>query len=83
MADLDRAVSVADEAVTATPRDHPDRAMYLNNLGIWLVTRFEHTGSIVDLDRSVGFLEEAVTITPRDHPNRAKYLCGLGTMLGN
>jgi methyl coenzyme M reductase subunit C-like uncharacterized protein (methanogenesis marker protein 7) len=64
MADLNRTVSVADEAVTATLHDHPDQAMYLNNLGNGLGRRFKRTGSIADLNRAVNVLEEAVASTP-------------------
>lgn len=42
-----------------TPKDHPDRAMYLNNLGIALGVRFELIGSMDDFDRGIETKEEA------------------------
>jgi hypothetical protein len=32
--DLDAAVEASEEVVKSTPFDHPNRVMYLNNLGI-------------------------------------------------
>ena len=70
-----------EQAVASTPDDHPDRAMYLNNLGIALQSRFERTGSMDDLDRAITTNEQAVASTPDDHPNRAMYLNNLGNAL--
>ena len=41
------------QAVAATPADHPDRAMYLSNLGDALRIRFERTGDQADLDAAI------------------------------
>ena len=38
---MDRAITVAQQAVDATPHDHPDRAVDLSNLGIALQHQFE------------------------------------------
>ena len=81
MDDLDRAIVTNEQAVESTPDDHPDRAMYLNNLGIALQSRFERTGSMDDLDRAIVTNEQAVELTPDDHPNRAMYLNNLGNAL--
>ncbi len=69
--DLNRAVDVASQAVDATPQDHPNRARWLNNLGIRLGNRFERTGSIDDLNRAIDIASQAVDATPQDHPDRA------------
>ncbi|KAL7918917.1 CHAT domain-containing protein [Trichoderma austrokoningii] len=53
MDDLNRAVSVASDAVDATPHDHPHRAACLNNLGNRLGRRFERTGSLDDLNQQL------------------------------
>ena len=71
MDDLDRAIVTNEQAVESTPDDHPDRAMYLNNLGSALQSRFERTGSMDDLDRAIVTNEQAVESTPDDHPDRA------------
>ena len=65
----------------ATPADHPDRAMYLSNLGTALQARFERTGAAADLDAAIDHLREAVQATPADHPNRAMRLSNLGNAL--
>ncbi|KAK4967534.1 hypothetical protein LTR66_011943 [Elasticomyces elasticus] len=46
MADLDKGIRVGQEAVDATPLDHPNRAMHLTNLGDQLGLRYERTGMI-------------------------------------
>ena len=60
MDDLDRAIVINEQAVESTPVDHPNRAIYLNNLGIALQSRFERTGSMDDLDRAITTNEQAV-----------------------
>jgi Reverse transcriptase (RNA-dependent DNA polymerase) len=50
MDNLNHAVEASNEAVKATPSDHPDRASQLSNLGILLGRRFEQTGAINDLN---------------------------------
>ncbi|KAL7917666.1 CHAT domain-containing protein [Trichoderma austrokoningii] len=82
MEDLDRAISVASDALDATPLDHPDRAGRLNNLGNWLGSRFERTGCMDDLNRAVSVASDAVDATPLDHPDRAGCLNNLGNRLG-
>ena len=72
MDDLDRAIVTKEQAVESTPVDHPDHAIYLNNLGNALQSRFERTGSMDDLDRAIVIKEQAVESTPVDHPNRAR-----------
>ncbi|KAH8903000.1 hypothetical protein BR93DRAFT_971944 [Coniochaeta sp. PMI_546] len=49
MADLEEAIAVGRKAVASTPDDHPDRAAWLNNLGIKLGRRYERTGAMADL----------------------------------
>ena len=47
---LDEAVEQLHRAVAATSADHPDRAMYLSNLGSAFRVRYERTGAFADLD---------------------------------
>src|SRR2546421_12778568 len=49
MEDLEEAIRRAEEAVAATPDDHPELAGRLNILGINLGCRFKRTGRIEDL----------------------------------
>ena len=48
----------------ATPEDHPDKAEWLNNLGVMLSSRYKRTGNLQDL-------EAAVEAKPEDHPSKA------------
>ncbi|KAF9639221.1 hypothetical protein BFW01_g11027 [Lasiodiplodia theobromae] len=80
--DLNRAVQAADDAVEATPHNHPDRAACLSNLGGWLGRRFERTGEISDLNRAIKAADMAVEVTPLDHPERGISLRNLGILLG-
>src|ERR1700751_2329692 len=50
------------DAVDFTPKDHPDRAKCLNNLGNALQRRFERTGAMEDLNGATSAMEEAVDI---------------------
>ena len=69
------------EAVDTTSQGHPERALYLSNLGDALLWRFRREGARDDLERAVDADAEAVTITPQGHPERALYLSNLGDAL--
>ncbi len=74
---------MAREAVQSTPRDHPDRAGCLSNLGTKLLqSRFERTGEMANLEEAIETAREAVQSTPHDHPDRAARLNNLGIKLG-
>jgi Tetratricopeptide repeat len=68
--------------VKATSSDPPDRARRLDNLGIWLGTRFDRTKAVDDLNHAVEATDKAVKTIPSDHPDRAGYLNNLGIWLG-
>ena len=53
MDDLNRAITMNEQAVTSTPEDHPNRGRTLNNFGSALQSRFERTGSMDDLNRAI------------------------------
>jgi len=81
MADINRAVDVADEAVTATPHDHSRRYMVLHTLANRLSSRFLRTRSMNDINRSVDTAEMAVKAERHDHADRAVTLDALGFSL--
>ncbi|TGO15144.1 hypothetical protein BPAE_0591g00040 [Botrytis paeoniae] len=83
MDDLKEAIRIIQEAVDTTPKDHPDLAMYLNNLGNRLNDRYSRTGAIYDLEEAIRIGREAVNATPKDHLNLLRYLNNLGNRLGN
>ncbi|KAF8436269.1 CHAT domain-containing protein [Boletus edulis BED1] len=77
-ADLEDAISTLIGAVDLTPHDHPDKPMYLNNLGTSFLARFEHLGELSDLENTVLTLRDAVDLTPHGHPDKSGYLGNLG-----
>ncbi|CUS11113.1 unnamed protein product, partial [Tuber aestivum] len=68
LGDLQKAINHAQEALTATPHDHPDRASRHSNLGYRLSSRFERTGDLGDIQGAVEHAERALAATPQDHP---------------
>ncbi|SDT80684.1 hypothetical protein SAMN04489716_9312 [Actinoplanes derwentensis] len=77
----DAAVTAAGRAVAATADSDPLRAGWWSNLGIYLRTRFERTGSRSDLDLAVHAAQQAVTATGDGDPDQARYLSDLGNSL--
>lgn len=75
---LDRAIDINRQAVELVPRSHPNRAMYLNNLGNSLESRFERTGSMENINRAVDIMEQAVDSKPVDSPGYTLCLSNLG-----
>jgi hypothetical protein len=78
---LGQAIGLLEQAVVLAPPDHPDRAMYLSNLGAALRTRFARVGAIADLDQAIQAGQQAIDATPPDHPDRATMLSNLGLAL--
>ena len=74
MGDLEKAIVLVEQVVKSTPSDHPDHAMYLNNLRNALQSQFERTGSMEDLNRAIETNEQAVKSTPSDYSDHAMYL---------
>ncbi|KAH6984213.1 CHAT domain-containing protein [Ilyonectria sp. MPI-CAGE-AT-0026] len=83
MADLEETIRMAREAIDALAPDDPDRAAWLNNLGVGLGNRYERTGAMADLEEAIRVGREVIDITPLDHPDRAGSLTNLGIHLGN
>ncbi|CUS11105.1 unnamed protein product, partial [Tuber aestivum] len=77
--DLKKATKHAEEALAATPRDHPLTATIHNNLGYFLSMRFERTGDLGDLQKAIDHAQEALSTTPQDHPDRASRHSNLGS----
>ncbi|KAF2185927.1 TPR-like protein [Zopfia rhizophila CBS 207.26] len=81
--DLEEAIRVARRAIGVTPEDHPDLAGRLNNLGIQLESRYEHTEKMEDLEEAIRVARQAVDVTPEDHLDLAGFLNNLGIKLGS
>jgi CHAT domain-containing protein/tetratricopeptide (TPR) repeat protein len=76
-AGLDQAIDLLRQSIQVVPENHPDRPMYLSNLGIGLQTRFRRAGNLADLDEAIKAGRDAVDATPADHPNQPMYLSNL------
>ena len=80
-ADLDAAIDVGRQAVSAAPQGHADRAIYLSNLAASLYGRFDQTGNGADLDSAIDVGRQAVSAAPQGHADRTIYLSNLGNFL--
>ncbi|NKY37231.1 CHAT domain-containing protein [Nocardia speluncae] len=78
VADVDRAIDLAEHAIAATPIEHHNWAGLQSNLGNACRVRFEHVGAAADLNRAIKVGEKAVTATPTDDPELASRLSNLG-----
>jgi tetratricopeptide (TPR) repeat protein len=74
---LDQAIDLLRQSIQPVPENHPDRPMYLSNLGIGLQTRFRRTGNLADLDEAIKAGRAAVDATLRGHPDRPMYMSNL------
>jgi len=79
--DLEEAIRVSRQVVSATPHNHHNLGTYLNNLGSLLEGRFVQTGRMEDLEEVIQTARRAVDVTPSDHPDRATYLDNRGNKL--
>ena len=63
MDDLNRAITISEQGVAATPSDHPTRTSHLETWANGLGRRFERTGSTRDFEEAIILNEEAVAVT--------------------
>ena len=82
MSDTEDAIRAGKEAVAATPKESPDRAALLNNLGLSLRERFLRTGAMADLEEAIQVTQQAVEATLENHPDQNTFLSNLGVQLG-
>ena len=76
-ADLDAAIDLGQQVARAAGPGHPARAGRLSNLGVLMLTRFEHAGDRRDLDAAIEIGQQAVDLAGPGHPERAIYLSNL------
>ncbi|KAJ5565962.1 hypothetical protein N7535_007600 [Penicillium sp. DV-2018c] len=81
MGDIEEAIQVCHQAITATPDDHPDLPSCLTLLGIALRMRYERTGQVDNLEEAIRLSRHAVKATPDDHPKLTLTLINLGEAL--
>lgn len=78
--DLDQAIVFARRAVAESGLDHPQRALFLSDLGFAFQVRHDATGSISDLNRSIWAFRQAKEVVGRTEES-AIYLSNLGAAL--
>ena len=73
IADLNRGIEMAEKEVDLCPTSHPDHAVALGNLALYLTTRYQKQDSMMDLNRAIDLRELALKLCPPNHwdyPNR-------------
>ncbi|GII96172.1 CHAT domain-containing protein [Sinosporangium siamense] len=78
---LDRALTLAEQAVRHSPAGDPHRPRRLHDLARALQSRYRARGDLCDLDRAIVQAERALELTPRDHADRLAVAGDLGTMV--
>ncbi|KAJ5153993.1 Tetratricopeptide-like helical [Penicillium coprophilum] len=81
MDDLGEAVSLAQTALDATPKHHPDLALRLSLLANALVARYNSSGNLDDLHEAIRLAQRAVDATPDNDPDLPHWINELGTHL--
>ncbi|RSM14908.1 hypothetical protein CEP52_001121 [Fusarium oligoseptatum] len=80
--DLDRAVQLSEENVTATRPGTEERIAALGNLNQMLQNRYDHTRNLQDIKRAITVGQEAVEMIPEGWPHTARMLHKLAISLG-
>ncbi|KAI1370096.1 CHAT domain-containing protein [Hypoxylon crocopeplum] len=82
--DLNRAIKAGDNVIENMRQDHPQRHVYLNDIGCRLAERFQLSAGLQleDFNRAVDMLNTAIDATPDDDPHRATYFNNLGGLFG-
>ena len=79
--DLNRALSIWQEAVECTSLDFPELPAILTNLGNGLSEHYKLTGRLEDLEKAIRTYHQAVERTSPDSPALSSRLNNLGTGL--
>ena len=72
MVDLETAIQRFQEALDATPVDHPDRADRLGSLGAGYGDRYQRTGTMADLETAIQRFQEALNHSSAPVTDRLK-----------
>ncbi|KAG9083760.1 hypothetical protein FS749_005751, partial [Ceratobasidium sp. UAMH 11750] len=75
---LEKSISCFGQVVALTPDDHPEKPIYLNNIGHSYLLLFGLLDTLDDIHSSINYREEVVKLTPDDHPNKPGLLNNLG-----
>jgi tetratricopeptide (TPR) repeat protein len=84
MPDLDKAISMATEAIRLTSADHPNRTARLINLSVYWHEKFPGSDStnVQGLEDSIQASRDAIASLPGTYPHRGTLLDQLSTKLG-
>ncbi|KAL4760965.1 CHAT domain-containing protein [Aspergillus foveolatus] len=83
LADVEAAIDNANLAVAGTPNTHPDYARRVDNISIYLTSRYERVGNLQDLEAAITNSSTAVSATPDEHPDHAVRLNNLSIHLAS
>ncbi|QRV95071.1 CHAT domain protein [Ceratobasidium sp. AG-Ba] len=78
---LQQAIDLQAQSVHLAPINHPERSIYLNDLGLSLQIRFERLGERADIDRAIEYQSQSVHLAPDGDPFMPAYLSSLGVSL--
>lgn len=82
VSDIEEAISYAQQAFELTTI-HPDRSVYLCELGICYQEKFKITDDLADINIAIAYLEDLITTYPRDQNVPARVTHSLGSMFGD
>ncbi|MFI6597565.1 CHAT domain-containing protein [Nonomuraea sp. NPDC050536] len=78
---VDEMVEILRQAVDAAPNDHPDRGLYLSNLGNGLSLKYTLVGGDDVLKDAIAVYRRALEQIPQERLERAMALTGLAAVL--
>jgi len=83
LADLNGAILAQHKAIEVidTQPNYPGRLLYMNNLGIHLALRFQHTRVSIDIDDAIDFHQNVVRLTDEKDLAMHSRMDGLATAL--
>jgi hypothetical protein len=79
-ADLEAAITSAEQAVRHAPPHDPDRVTYVGNLAVYLSDRYDRLGDLSDLDRALDILLSVAEEADGDPPEMARLWSNLGML---
>ncbi len=80
LADLEAAITSAEQAVRHAPPGDPDRVTYLGNLAVCLSDRYDRLGDLSDLDRALDILISVTEEADGDPSEMARLWSNLGML---
>uniref|UniRef100_A0A0D2XSU7 CHAT domain-containing protein n=1 Tax=Fusarium oxysporum (strain Fo5176) TaxID=660025 RepID=A0A0D2XSU7_FUSOF len=76
--DISKAIDSAKQGIDLADDSNPWLTQWLNNLGVFLETRYQRTGEMKDLEEAIQIVRQAVEWTPNGHSDLTAMLSNLG-----